>query len=91
MRRYDGINEYTVTDSSRGSVTITGFKTYDLIPSYTPLLNHTIKDGELLDFLAFKYMGDEKLWWEIAEANPVLPLFPLSLPVGATIKIPRQL
>ena len=31
---------------------------------------HTVRDGDRLDLLAFKYYGDPGRWWQIADANP---------------------
>jgi len=31
---------------------------------------HTVRDGDRLDLLAFKYYGDPARWWQIADANP---------------------
>lgn len=88
--RYDSIPKYTITDAIRGSIQIRGFRTIDLVPQYSPMLYHTLADGELLDFLSFKYYDSERYWWQIADANPVLPIFPLDLPTGASLIIPRK-
>ena len=37
---------------------------------------HTVRDGERLDLLSFKYYGDATKWWQIADANPQEPFPP---------------
>lgn len=37
---------------------------------------HTVREGERLDLLAFKYYGDPTRWWQIADANPQEPYPP---------------
>jgi hypothetical protein len=37
---------------------------------------HTVREGERLDLLAFKYYGDPTRWWQIADANPEEPYPP---------------
>src|SRR6185503_14028402 len=39
---------------------------------------HTVREGERLDLLAFKYYGEPTKWWQIADANPQ-EAFPLDL------------
>ncbi|HEX8852895.1 MAG TPA: hypothetical protein VF754_05375, partial [Pyrinomonadaceae bacterium] len=37
---------------------------------------HTVREGERLDLLAFKYYGDPTRWWQISDANPAEPYPP---------------
>ncbi|HEU4597387.1 MAG TPA: hypothetical protein VFS10_19820 [Pyrinomonadaceae bacterium] len=37
---------------------------------------HTVREGERLDLLAFKYYGDPTRWWQIGDANPEEPYPP---------------
>jgi hypothetical protein len=39
------------------------------------------------DLLAFRYYGDERMWWLIAKANPEIIDW-LNVPVGTVIRIP---
>ena len=39
---------------------------------------HTVRDGDRLDLISFKYYGDPARWWQIADANPEFE-FPLDL------------
>lgn len=47
---------------------------------------HEVVVGERLDQLAYRYLGDPKLWWVIAEANDIA--WPLELETGSVLRIP---
>jgi hypothetical protein len=49
-----------------------------LIPETTGQFLHTVREGDRLDLLSFKYYGDATRWWQIADANPQAP-FPADL------------
>ena len=46
-----------------------------------------VKDGESMQFLAFKFLSDAKRWNEIADANPSL-WYPLDAGMGDYIQLP---
>lgn len=51
----------------------------------------TTQDGESLDFLAHKYLGDGRYWWIIALLNNVsLPLGDF-LQAGTSLRIPTNI
>jgi hypothetical protein len=41
-----------------------------VIPRADGRFAHTVREGERLDLLAFKYYGDPTRWWQIGDANP---------------------
>jgi nucleoid-associated protein YgaU len=47
---------------------------------------YTIKKGDTLNELAFRYFGNSKEWWILADVNNIE--FPFELPMGLTIIIP---
>jgi len=47
---------------------------------------HTIKEGDRLDLISYKYFGDVKYWKFIAAFNHLID--PLELEVGTLLKIP---
>jgi nucleoid-associated protein YgaU len=50
---------------------------------------HVVRRGETLSSLAREYLGDEKLWQAILDANPTL-VRPEDLREGQTVLIPTR-
>ena len=57
------------------------------VPSSSNDIQHTVKDGETLQNIAFRYYGDSGKWYIIAEANGILNPFK-ELESGTLIRIP---
>jgi nucleoid-associated protein YgaU len=38
-------------------------------PNFSTVANHTVKQGERLDLIAAKYLGDPLIFWLICDAN----------------------
>ena len=57
----------------------------DTTPRYDDCF-HTVTDGERLDGLAYRYLGDAKLWWILCDYNAIF--FPMELEAGAVLRIP---
>ena len=55
---------------------------------YTSLQNYVVVDGDRLDSLAYKYLGDPLLYWAICDANGASDPDELTAQVGRTIQIP---
>lgn len=60
---------------------------YGSIPTSNRDSQHTVKDGETLQNIAFRYYGDSGKWYVIAEVNNILNPFK-ELESGMIIKIP---
>lgn len=58
-----------------------------VVPESPNDIQHTVKDGETLQNIAFRYYGDSGKWYIIAEANKILNLFK-ELEMGTLIRIP---
>jgi hypothetical protein len=56
---------------------------------YTSLQDHVVVDGDRLDNLAAKYLGDPILYWIICDANGTVDPETLTREVGRRIHIPR--
>jgi nucleoid-associated protein YgaU len=56
--------------------------------TYSSVQNYVIVDGDRLDNLAAKFLGDPTLYWMICDANGVTDPNDLTSQVGATILIP---
>ena len=52
----------------------------------TTLYRHIVTGVETMEYLAWRYYGDSRLWWRIAEANTTR--FPLDLPAATALDIP---
>ena len=57
------------------------------VPSSSNDIQHTVKDGETLQNIAYRYYGDSGKWYIIAEANKILNPFK-ELEMGTLIRIP---
>lgn len=52
-----------------------------------PLLEEVrVQQSEGIDLLARRVYGDERLWWRILDANPLI--YPLDISAGMTLRIP---
>jgi hypothetical protein len=57
----------------------------DTTPRYDDRL-HTVIEGDRIDLLAHRYLGDARLWWIICDYNDIF--FPLELAPGTDLRIP---
>ncbi len=55
---------------------------------YTSVQNYVVVDGDRLDNLAAKFLGDPILFWMICDANGVSDPESLTAEIGRTILIP---
>jgi nucleoid-associated protein YgaU len=51
-----------------------------------PIPTGSVTGVETIEYLAWRYYGDSKLWWRIAEANDLQ--FALDIVPGTTLNIP---
>ena len=89
--RYNDIEtaKMTVTDS-RGEPRVVSYKRRRFVPSgatITALAEHTVAQGDRLDNLAARYVGDPEQFWRICDANDVLRPEELTEEIGWIIKI----
>lgn len=84
MNRYVGIKKQFDREEGR---LIGGFRiTPTVDKKFTFVV--TTAENDTLESLAFKYYGSSKLWWIIADANPLQQ--PLTLVVGSKIRIIKR-
>lgn len=57
----------------------------DTTPRYDDRF-HTVIDGDRIDLIAHRYLGDARLWWIVADYNDLF--FPLELETGAVLRLP---
>ena len=55
--------------------------------SFQTLQQHTVTQGERLDVLAAKYLGDPTLFWQLCDANNAMRPEELTETAGRTIRI----
>ncbi len=69
---------------------VVSYKRRRIIPSgetMTTLVEHTVTQGDRLDNLAARYVGDPEQFWRICDANDVLRPEELTEEIGWIIKI----
>ena len=47
---------------------------------------HTVAEGDRVDLIAYRYLGNAVLWWIICDYNDIF--FPLELKLGMVLRIP---
>ena len=89
--RYQDIEtvKMTVRDS-RGEPRVVSYKRRRFIPSgvtMTTLAEHTVVQGDRLDNLAARYVGDPEQFWRICDANDAVRPEELTEKVGRVVRI----
>lgn len=84
-RYADGVI-FKAWDSRKSEYHITVFRTW---PStvYSYFIYEWV-NGDRLDNLASKYLGNPEFWWQILDANPEI-VDPLTIAPGTQIRIPN--
>ncbi len=67
--RYAKVGVYTVTDAQGREHPALKMR---LIPPTPAVFRHTVKEGDRLDLLAFKYYGKPDRFWRICDANTAM-------------------
>ena len=85
--RYYGVKTATIELADGRTVT---YLLRRFIPSadrFALLQEHTVTDGDRLDNLAAKYLGDPEAFWRIADANEAMAPEELTDTVGRALRI----
>jgi hypothetical protein len=89
--RYHDVETVKMTvRNSRGEPRIVSYKRRRFVPSgatMTTLAEHTVAQGDRLDNLAARYVGDPEQFWRICDANNVLRPEELTAEVGRAVRI----
>ena len=69
--RYYGFSTMTYTDASGNMFTYLRRRIVPQpgAPNYATVATHTVKQGDRLDTVAAKYLGDPLMYWLICDAN----------------------
>jgi hypothetical protein len=59
----------------------------DTTPRYDDR-SHIVIAGDRIDLIAYRYLGDARLWWIICDYNDIF--FPLELAPGTELRIPSR-
>lgn len=77
--RYDALSRYSL--STGGQL---AFRGAIARPNYTL---YTAREGDTLEIIATKVLGNPLRYWEIADLNPQIK-FPLDISVGTVLRVP---
>jgi hypothetical protein len=84
--RYAGLPIFDALDAKGVShPTVAIRPPVELAPG-TAVYQHQVSGVENIEYLAWRYYGDSRMWWKIADANPLV--FPLDITPGMTLTIP---
>lgn len=78
--RYDALSRYELSETGQAA----NRKIVNTRRQYTL---YTVRDGDTLESLASRHLGDPRRHWEISDINPQVK-FPTDLDVGTTIRLP---
>lgn len=84
--RYNNVTLVAVDDAVRGE--IQSMVPPGPISRLIQFSYYRVTSSDTIDWLADKFLGDGKLWWVIANANPEI-LDWTTLPVGEVLRIPN--
>jgi hypothetical protein len=87
--RYDGIEIKKWIAPDGREILYLGRRLLPALESFTDLTEHTVSQGERLDHIAWRYLGDPELFWQICDANTELNPPALTAEVGRKIGIPQ--
>jgi hypothetical protein len=55
--------------------------------SFAPLREHVVSDGERMDLIAARELGDAEAYWRICDANDAMRPDDLTVPIGRRLSI----
>jgi nucleoid-associated protein YgaU len=87
--RYYGFSTLTYTTPAGVSVTYLSRRIIPQpgAPNYATVATHTVVQGDRLDLIAAKYLGDPLLFWLLCDANGAMRPGDLVATLGTTISI----
>jgi hypothetical protein len=85
--RYQGIETATLTSSDGSSISYIRRRFVPQPSQLAQLQQHTVLQGDRLDILAAKYLGDPQLFWRICDANGAMRPEDLTTTAGRVLRI----
>lgn len=85
--RYVKVPIGNVLDKKKGLIPVFGRRKTLTIPPGAEITTHRVIQGDTVDHIAYRYLGDASLWWVIMDINPEL-LRPWDIQIGDILVIP---
>jgi hypothetical protein len=85
--RYANVGEHEITDNKDRAIR---YKKTRFIPPVQAQTTHVVSQGERLDHLAHRYLGDPERFWRICDVNGAMWPDDLVAEAGRTILIPAS-
>jgi hypothetical protein len=85
--RYQGIDTGTLTMPDGRVIVFLRRRFVPPVEEHALLQRHTVVEGERLDVIAAKYLGDPELFWRLCDANSVLRPADLTDQPGLSVRI----
>jgi hypothetical protein len=86
--RYYGIETATLQDASGQSVIYVRRRFLPDSTNITVLIEHVVTQGDRLDNIAGRYLGNPELFWQVCDANTVMRPEELTVEIGRRLNIP---
>ena len=85
--RYEKVRVYNYVHDTKGVLPTFIRRRPLVISPDSEVIRYQVIQGDTLDYLAYQYLGDTRLWWVILEVNPQY-LTPWDIRIGDIILIP---
>jgi hypothetical protein len=85
--RYNGIDTATMDGNDGESIVYVRRRFVPPAENFFILQEHTVSEGERLDNIANRYLGDPEKFWQLCDANNAMQPTELTETPGTTIKI----
>jgi len=85
--RYQGVDTAKLTTLDGRVIVFLRRRFIPPVEEHALLQLHTVVEGERLDVIAAKYLGDPELFWRICDANSVLRPADLTERPGLSVRI----
>jgi hypothetical protein len=83
--RYESVGDAVHVDAGGREI---AYKRLRMLPAPRGVQAHTVADGDRLDLVAFRYLGDPELFWRICDANLAMRPEELTAVPGSRVLLP---
>ncbi len=80
MAQYDALSRYSLDESGQSAYRSD-------VPTTRKYTTYIIRQGDTLENIAARHLGNPRRFWEIADINPQFK-FPTDITTGDTIRLP---